>query len=830
MKIILLSLALLISLAGSVNLQACPIGDLSGDCWVNLQDLQIFAQQWLDDPGGSANLDDVNGVNAADFVLLAANWWQEGKSVVINEIHSDPDIKTEQVEFVELYNPDDESVDLSGWYFSRGIDFTFPPGTSLASGAYLVVVEDSNMFDPNSTSDADFVAKFPGVAATGVFLGRLANDGENVELRNAEGDEIDQVDYQLGFPWPTVGDSVPFSDPPDGNGHSMQLVNPLLDNDLGGSWRSGPPTPGAQNAVYADNIPPHIRQVNHSPEQPTSSNTVIITCKVTDPDGVANVTLSYQLVSPGVYIPITLPKSGYPDDPTPITANPDYTNPGNWTNVIMYDDGTNGDEIANNYIYTAQLPAVAHRSLVRYRITVEDNDACNVTVPYDDDPIPNFAYFVYDGVPAWSGAIEPNSSDPCKAQVVTYGTDVMRSIPVYHLISRISDVEDCTWGRVGVWEHYWGNDYPWAGTLVYDGDVYDHIHYRARGGGHRYNMVKNMWKFDFKRGHYFQARDDYGSRYNTTWDKLNFSACIQQNNWDTKPWITCGGYRGEHGMFEALANRLFNLVGAPASKTNWVQFRIIDEVAESYPNNQYEGDFWGVYMTLEQMDGRFLDEHKLPDGNLYKMDDESADGLCERNNQGPAGPDDYSDVYDFVNTYKTSPPTSWWLANVDVNGYWGYRTIIEAIHHYDIGSGKNYFYYPNPITGIWTQMPWDVDLTFGDESWDCGNHGRSPFKQYGLWDDSSLEVERNNRIREILDLLLNEDQEYELIDEYAAVIGEPNASGLAIVGADRAMWDYNPKMEEDSGYSAWPVNARTGAFYQWCGNFAGMMQHMKDYP
>ena len=71
-------------LAGSASLQACPVGDLSGDCTVDLQDLQIFAEQWLDDPGGSANLDDVNGVNVFDFTLLAANWGQEGKTVVIN--------------------------------------------------------------------------------------------------------------------------------------------------------------------------------------------------------------------------------------------------------------------------------------------------------------------------------------------------------------------------------------------------------------------------------------------------------------------------------------------------------------------------------------------------------------------------------------------------------------------------------------------------------------------------------------------------------------------------------------------------------------------------
>ncbi len=93
MKISLLSLVLLTSLAGSASLQACPVGDLSGNCIVGWDDLQIFAGQWLDNPGGSANLDGSNGVNMADFVLLAANWDKSGiPQIVINEIHTDPDV------------------------------------------------------------------------------------------------------------------------------------------------------------------------------------------------------------------------------------------------------------------------------------------------------------------------------------------------------------------------------------------------------------------------------------------------------------------------------------------------------------------------------------------------------------------------------------------------------------------------------------------------------------------------------------------------------------------------------------------------------------------
>jgi hypothetical protein len=168
-------------------------------------------------------------------------------------------------------------------------------------------------------------------------------------------------------------------------------------------------------------------------------------------------------------------------------------------------------------------------------MTVTNNNG-QARVPHlVDDPCPNFAYFVYDGVPAWTGLSSRG------AMRVTYGIDVMRSLPVYHLISKKQDVENCTW-----YSYYTGEEYPWVGTLVYDGQVYDHIRYRARGGVWRYSMIKNMWKFDFNRGHAFQARDDYGNKYDTKWNKLNFSACIQQGDYQ---------HRGEQGMFEAVGFR-----------------------------------------------------------------------------------------------------------------------------------------------------------------------------------------------------------------------------------------------------------------------------------
>jgi len=728
-------------------------------------------------------------------------------SVVINEIHYDPDIATELVECIELHNFGSTDVNLSGWYFNDGISYRFPVGATLQAGGYIIVVQNPSHINTKWNSGRFFISQ-ASIFGPFELASKLDSNGEKVELCNADGRVVDKVDYQLGFPWPTVGEAVPEDQP--GTGSSIQLVNPLFDNDLGGSWRSAYPTPAGHNTVvYAENIPPHIRQVKHLPKQPKSDEVVTITAKVTDSDGVAEVSLVYQIVEPGSYININ-----------------DSRYNAKWTSIVMNDEGLKGDEAAGDYIYTVQMPdsLQVHRQLIRYRIIVIDKGGQGLRVPYPDDPQPNFAYFVYDGVPPWRGAIEPGVTP-----VVEYGTDVMRSLPVYHLISKKSDVEDATWLE----RHEGGDpqrkDFKWYGTMVYDGQVYDHIRYRMRGGVWRYAMGKNMWKFDFNRGHYFQGRDDFGNKYKTKWNRLNFSACIQQGNY----W-----HRGEQGMFEAVAFRLFNMAGVPAPKTNYLQFRIIDEQHEDGTLNatyqrtgtQYDGDFWGLYLTIEQMDGHFLDEHDLPDGNLYKIEGHNG----ELNNQGPTGASNRSDLNTFKQGYYNDPDPSeqWWRQNVDLDCYYSYRTVVEGVHHGDVGYGKNYFFYLNPETNIWSQLPWDLDLSWANNMY---GDGEDPFrKQGGIHRRPALFLEFQNRLREFQDLLYNPEQMNQLIDEFASIIDDPGG-GLSMVGADRAMWDYHWVMGNDAypKYLSRTASSKAGQgrFYQRASSkdFPGMVQIMKDY-
>lgn len=137
---------------------------------------------------------------------------------VINEFNPKPEDTHELEEFIELHNPGDAALDLTGWSLSDAVTFPFPNGTILPAGGYVVV----------AMNPAALQARF-GVTAVGAWSGKLNSTGENIVLKNGSGVIQDSVNYKFGFPWPCKI---------DGEGSSAELVHPGLDNDKGSSWRS----------------------------------------------------------------------------------------------------------------------------------------------------------------------------------------------------------------------------------------------------------------------------------------------------------------------------------------------------------------------------------------------------------------------------------------------------------------------------------------------------------------------------------------------------------------------------------------------------------------
>ena len=157
--------------------------------------------------------------------------------IVINEINYNSSSSFNPEDWVELYNNSDRDVDISGWIFKDSDDlhnFFLPKGTILKKDGYLVLCIDTSLFKPLFPDVKNFIGN------TGFGF---SGSGELLRLYDNNLKMMDSLVYDDSAPWPTE---------PDGNGPTLSLKNPDLDNSLGQNWAAslGHGTPGKINDVF----------------------------------------------------------------------------------------------------------------------------------------------------------------------------------------------------------------------------------------------------------------------------------------------------------------------------------------------------------------------------------------------------------------------------------------------------------------------------------------------------------------------------------------------------------------------------------------------------
>jgi len=120
-------------------------------------------------------------------------------------------------EFIELTNTSPQSIDLSGYRFTSGIDFKFPEGASIAAGEYLLLCKNADIY----AGKADQVFEWKS--------GKLSNNGEGLQLNDKNGIIADYVRYADGGYWPEDA---------DGNGASLELQQNTAANSLAENWKA----------------------------------------------------------------------------------------------------------------------------------------------------------------------------------------------------------------------------------------------------------------------------------------------------------------------------------------------------------------------------------------------------------------------------------------------------------------------------------------------------------------------------------------------------------------------------------------------------------------
>lgn len=284
----------------------------------------------------------------------APNVFEPNTSVIIHEVFFSPRFEapsgdclsdcSDRHQWIELHNRGAQPVSLAGWSLTRGVEYDFPRGSSLAAGGYLVV----------AASRATFETEHPTVTpAPGEWRKSLGGREDTIRLRDNLGNIVDSLHYGNGRPYndesPEDGrddGTVTSSDWPtdvSGSGRSIELANADLENEYGLAWRLGPVggTPGQGNSAHENDPLPIVARVRHTPPVPTSAEDILVTCRAHGAGAVESVELRWRLDGDAGFTP-----------------------------VAMKDDGSDADAVAGDSIYSGFMPRHASRSVLAYQIAV----------------------------------------------------------------------------------------------------------------------------------------------------------------------------------------------------------------------------------------------------------------------------------------------------------------------------------------------------------------------------------------------------------------------------------------------------------------------------
>jgi hypothetical protein len=461
---------------------------------------------------------------------------------------------------------------------------------------------------------------------------------------------------------------------------------PLL--RLGGNWLEATATlpvpanlgsPGQPNSTYITNAGPAIYNVTHNPPLPAASQPVVVTANVNDPDGVQNLTLYYRL-----------------DPATSYTAVP------------MNDNGTGGDAIARDGVFSATIPGQAADKVAAFYIAATDNLGAATRFP----------------------TIRPNDNEPVRECVVLFGDgNPGGSFGVYHLWLTQTNLN--RWSNLGDLSNE-GND----GTFV-DGK---RVIYNMQGhySGSPYHQdfdtpVGNLCTYDLT------FNDDDMLLGTTSFNKLHVPGNDPGDDLSLQR--------------EQLANTLLRALGVP-----WLNRRYV----AVYVN----GGLRGTLMEDAQVPGSDIVKEHWPnddDGFLYKMQPwfemapyESGPTIGFNNNawcnlvpytttggvrkvaryrynfEIRRTPDSYSDftnVFSLIDAANSSAAPNYVASMENLADMENWMRVFAANHaagnwdSFGAQNAQNLYGYIGTLGTKYSLLMWDYNIVFGNsQSWGPGQN------------------------------------------------------------------------------------------------------------
>lgn len=231
------------SLVIIVSNSLCPPGDLNGDCQVDIEDLLVMANGWLNTFPELPDLDgQEDGVHLSDFAILAENWTAHGPSAVISEFMAVnaadyPPAENERLDedndssdWIELCNASGEPVNLEGWFLTDDVSnltqWKLPQLMLQPEEFCIIFASGKNRQTPGEPLHTNF-----SLAAEPDFLALVEPDGKTIAHQYHYQKQYGLLSYGLASPDVQPTESVELLAP-----NAPAFARIPADDTLGLSW------------------------------------------------------------------------------------------------------------------------------------------------------------------------------------------------------------------------------------------------------------------------------------------------------------------------------------------------------------------------------------------------------------------------------------------------------------------------------------------------------------------------------------------------------------------------------------------------------------------
>jgi hypothetical protein len=381
------------------------------------------------------------------------------------------------------------------------------------------------------------------------------------------------------------------------------------------------PTPGADNVVGVSVLGPIIGEVAHTPQVPLDGEDLLVTARVAPAlAAVTNVTMRYRVMFSNE---VALP---------------------------MFDDGAHGDGAAGDRVFGATIPASASTNgqMVRYLISATDSLGRVSRAPLFNDPQNSDEYF---------GTIVQNPA-------------ITTPLPVFHWFLATPTAAETDAGT--------------RCSLFYNGEFYDNIFVRIRGGTAR-AWPKKSYKVEFNEDHEFLLRP--GERRVTEFD------------WNAT-------YTDKAYVRAVLTAEHQRAVGLPTPEIFHMHLR-------------QNTAFYSVALYTENVDRDFLIRTGMDEnGALYKGGPGSTGDTVSSFEKKTRRTENNQDLQAFLSGLALTGTAleNFVFDNIDLPEVINYMATMAVTQDID-GTDKNHFLHRDTEgSREWRLLPWDLDLTFGPDA------------------------------------------------------------------------------------------------------------------